>query len=56
MNNAFSAYKKQSVTTLTPGDVVVKLYMEAERQLIHERKQCLCICLFHYIGFLSGGG
>ena len=33
MNNAFSAYKKQSVTTLTPGDVVVKLYMEAERQL-----------------------
>ena len=26
------------------------------RQLVHERKQCLCICLFHYIGFLSGGG
>ncbi len=33
MNNAFSAYKKQSVTTLTPGDIVVRLYMEAERQL-----------------------
>ncbi len=33
MTNAFSAYKKQSVTTLTPGDVVVRLYQEAERQL-----------------------
>lgn len=33
MNNAFSAYKKQSVTTLTPGEIVVKLYLEAERQL-----------------------
>ncbi len=33
MNNAFSAYKKQSVTTLTPGEIVVRLYMEAERQL-----------------------
>ena len=30
MNNAFSAYKKQSVTTLTPGEIVVRLYMEAE--------------------------
>ena len=36
MNNAFSAYKKQSVTTLTPGDVVVKLYMEAERHSAQE--------------------
>ncbi|MBQ8932120.1 MAG: flagellar export chaperone FliS [Ruminiclostridium sp.] len=33
MTNALSAYKKQSVTTLTPGEVVVRLYMEAERQL-----------------------
>ncbi len=33
MTNAFSAYKKQSVTTLTPGEVVVRLYMEIERQL-----------------------
>ena len=33
MTNAFSAYKKQSITTLTPGEVVVRLYMEAERQL-----------------------
>lgn len=33
MNNAFSAYKKQSVTTLTPGEIVVRLYQEAERQL-----------------------
>lgn len=33
MNNAYSAYKKQSITTLTPGEVVVKLFLEAERQL-----------------------
>ena len=33
MTNAFSAYKKQSITTLTPGEIVVRLYMEAERQL-----------------------
>ena len=33
MNNAFSAYKKHSVTTLTPGEIVVRLYQEAERQL-----------------------
>ena len=44
MNNAFSAYKKQSVTTLTPGDVVVKLYMEAERQL---NRASYYICLLY---------
>lgn len=34
MNNTYSAYyKKQSITTLTPGEIVVKLYQEVERQL-----------------------
>ena len=26
MNNAYSAYKKQSISTLTPMEIVVKLY------------------------------
>lgn len=33
MNNAYSVYKKQSITTLTPMEIVVKLYDEAERQI-----------------------
>ena len=33
MNNAYSAYKKQSITTMTPVEIVVKLYSETERQL-----------------------
>ncbi|MCM1335238.1 MAG: flagellar export chaperone FliS [Bacteroides sp.] len=33
MNNAYSAYKKQSIATLTPMEIVVKLYDEAERQI-----------------------
>ena len=33
MLNAYSAYKKQSLTTLTPMEIVVKLYDEAERQM-----------------------
>lgn len=33
MNNAYSAYKKQSITTMTPIEIVVKLYCETERQL-----------------------
>lgn len=33
MNNAYSAYKKQSLTTLTPMEIVVKLYDEAEKQM-----------------------
>ena len=31
--NPYAAYKKQSVTTMTPMEVVVKLYDETERQL-----------------------
>jgi flagellar protein FliS len=31
--NAYSSYKKQSVTTLTPMEIVVKLYDECERQM-----------------------
>ena len=31
--NAYSSYKKQSVTTLTPIEIVVKLYDECERQM-----------------------
>lgn len=31
--NPYSAYKKQSVTTMTPMEIVVKLYSEIERQL-----------------------
>ncbi len=33
MVNPYSAYKKQSVTTMTPVEVVIKLYSEIERQL-----------------------
>ncbi|MGN0597725.1 MAG: flagellar export chaperone FliS [Ruminiclostridium sp.] len=33
VNNAYSAYKKQSITTMTPMEIVVKLYSETERQL-----------------------
>lgn len=33
MNNAYSAYKKQSITTLTPMEIVVRLYDEAEKQI-----------------------
>lgn len=33
MNNGYSAYKKQSVLTLTPMEIVVKLYDEAEKQI-----------------------
>ena len=31
--NPYAAYKKQSVTTMTPIEVVIKLYDESERQL-----------------------
>ncbi|MCL2077458.1 MAG: flagellar export chaperone FliS [Oscillospiraceae bacterium] len=31
--NAYSNYKKQSITTLTPIEIVVKLYDECERQM-----------------------
>ena len=31
--NPYAAYKKQSVTTMTPIEIVVKLYSETERQL-----------------------
>lgn len=33
MVNPYSQYKKQSVTTMTPVEVVIKLYSEIERQL-----------------------
>lgn len=33
MSNPYSAYKKQSVTTMTPVEVVIKLYSETECQL-----------------------
>lgn len=33
MLNPYAAYKKQSVTTSTPMEIVVKLYGETERQL-----------------------
>ncbi len=33
MTNPYSQYKKQSVTTMTPVEVVIKLYSEIERQL-----------------------
>ena len=32
MSNPYSAYKKQSVSTMTPVEVVIKLYSETERQ------------------------
>lgn len=31
--NPYTAYKKQSVTTMTPMEIVVKLYSETEREL-----------------------
>jgi len=31
--NAYSSYKKQSITTMTPIEIVVKLYDECERQM-----------------------
>lgn len=31
--NPYAAYKKQSVTTMTPMEIVVKLYSETEREL-----------------------
>ena len=33
MVNPYAQYKKQSVTTMTPVEVVIKLYSEIERQL-----------------------
>ena len=33
MSNPYSAYKKQSVSTMTPVEVVIKLYSETARQL-----------------------
>lgn len=33
MINPYSEYKKQSVATMTPVEVVIKLYSEIERQL-----------------------
>ena len=33
MSNPYSAYKKQSVSTMTPVEVFIKLYSETERQL-----------------------
>ena len=33
MINPYSEYKKQSVTTMTPVEVVIRLYSEIERQL-----------------------
>lgn len=32
-SNAYSQYKKQSLQTLTPMEIVVKLYDEAEKQM-----------------------
>ena len=31
--NPYAAYKKQSVTTITPIEIVIKLYSETEREL-----------------------
>ncbi len=33
MSNPYSTYKKQSVQTMTPVEVVIKMYSEIERQL-----------------------
>lgn len=33
MANPYSAYKRQSVTTMTPVEVIIKMYSEIERQL-----------------------
>lgn len=31
--NPYAAYKKQSITTMTPIEIVIKLYSETEREL-----------------------
>lgn len=33
VNNPYAQYKRQSVTTMTPVEIVIKLYDECERQL-----------------------
>lgn len=33
MSNPYAAYKKQAITTMTPMEIVVKLYDEAEKQI-----------------------
>lgn len=33
MYNPYSAYKRQTITTMTPMEIVVKLYDECEKQL-----------------------
>jgi len=33
VGNAYASYKKQSITTLTPMEIVVKLYDECEKQM-----------------------
>jgi flagellar protein FliS len=33
MNHPYARYKKQSVSTMTPGEIVVALYSETEKQL-----------------------
>jgi len=33
MQNPYAAYKKQAITTMTPVELVVKIYDECERQL-----------------------
>ncbi len=33
MNNPYSQYKKQTVSTMTPVEIVIKLYSEIERSL-----------------------
>lgn len=33
LSNAYSQYKKQSVTTMTPMEIVIKLFSECEKQL-----------------------
>lgn len=33
MPNPYSAYKKQSVQTMTPVELIIKMYSETERQL-----------------------
>ncbi len=33
MSNPYSAYKKQSLQTMTPVEIIIKMYSETERQL-----------------------
>lgn len=33
MSNPYSAYKKQSLQTMTPVELIIKMYSETERQL-----------------------